>query len=83
MPSWEAFLDVVRHHEDGHAIFFPQPQDEFVHVGSYARIQRAERLIEQQDLGFADHSLCDGHALLHAAGELRRVACRATCARPD
>ena len=53
-----------------------------MHVGGDARIERTERLIEQQDLRLADHGLRDRQALLHAAGELRRVTCRAPCASP-
>jgi hypothetical protein len=38
------------------------------------RIQRAERLVEQQDPRLAEGRLRDGEPLLHAARELRRVA---------
>ncbi len=64
----EALLDVVRDHEDGHAVVHPRLQDQFVHVGGDTRIERAEGFIEQQDLRLANHRLRDRQALLHAAG---------------
>jgi len=55
----ETLLDVVRDHEDGHAVVAPQPQDQLVHVRGDARVQRTEGLVQQQDLRLADDGLRD------------------------
>ena len=47
---------------------------ELLHVAPDAGIERAERLVEEEDLRLLEERLGDGEALLHAAGELRRVA---------
>src|SRR6516164_1521088 len=44
-----------------------------LHFGASGGIERAERLIHQKDLRLHDERLCDGNALLHAAGELVRI----------
>jgi hypothetical protein len=36
-------------------------------------VERAERLVEQQDLGIVGERARDGRALLHAAGEHLRI----------
>src|SRR4051812_25042493 len=46
----EAFLEIVRDHEDGHAILRPESKNDFVHVRSDAWIERAEGFIQQQNL---------------------------------
>ncbi len=44
-----------------------------MHVLADARVECAEGLVEQQHAGLHDQRLGDGQALLHAAGQLRRV----------
>ncbi len=36
-------------------------------------VERAERLVEQQHIGACHQQSCQGHALLHAAGQLAGV----------
>ena len=69
----ERFAQIVGDHEHGHTGLGEQTQHELVHVGADARVEGAEGLVEQQHLGLLDQRLGDGEALLHAAGELRRV----------
>ena len=69
----ESLGDVVGHHEHGERQFLVQLTHQLVHVGAYARIQCAERLVEQQDAGRGDERLRQRQALLHAAGKLRGV----------
>ena len=49
-------------------------EQQLVHVAADAGIERAERLVEQEELRPHQQRLGDGEALLHAAGKLRRVA---------
>lgn len=66
--QFEAFLEVVGDHEDGHLVFVPQAQDQPVHVGADAGVEGAEGFVQQQYLRLLDDGLGDGQALLHAAG---------------
>jgi hypothetical protein len=47
--------------------------DELVHVQPHAGIERAERLVQQQDARPLDQGLGDRQALLHAARHLGRI----------
>lgn len=58
-------------HRDFHA--FPDAAQFDLHGAARLRIQRAERLIHQQDPWLVGERARDLHALLHAAGELGRV----------
>ena len=69
----KGFLQIMRHHEDGHAALAPERADERVHLGARAGIEGAERLVEQQHPRFARQRLRDGEALLHAARERARI----------
>ena len=70
----EGLGDVVGDHEHGHAVLAPERGQQLLHVDADAGIERAERLVEEQDLRPPEQGLGDGEALLHAAGELGRVA---------
>ena len=43
-------------------------------LGAHPRVERAERLVEQQHLGLDRERPGERHALALAAGELRRIA---------
>ena len=47
-----------------------------LHAAARLRVERAERLVHEQDARLVRERARDGHALLHAAGELRRVVRR-------
>ena len=61
-------------HEDREGVLLPEAVDEVVHVLPDAGIERAEGLVEEQDLGLLHEGLRNRKALLHASGELRGVA---------
>ncbi len=69
----EGFLEVVRHHQDGHAALAPERADERVHLRARAGIERPERLVEQQHARLARERLRDREPLLHAARERARI----------
>src|SRR5260221_11582416 len=50
-----------------------------MHVAGDARIQGAERLIEQQDLGLANYRLRNRQTLLHSARQLRWILVARRC----
>ena len=72
----QRFIDVVRHHHHGLALAAPQRFDLVLQPRARERVQRAQRLIEQQDLGIRRQRARNRDALAHAAGELRRPAIR-------
>src|SRR5919201_2526130 len=66
-------LDVVGDENDGLACTGPEAHYFFLHRLTGLRIERAERLVHQQHLGIEGQHARERHALLHAAGELRRI----------
>ena len=68
----QRFIHIVRHHHDGLALVAPQRFDLVLQARARERVQRAQRLIEQQDLRIRRERARHGDALAHAAGELRR-----------
>jgi hypothetical protein len=69
----ECLFLVVRDHDGRHAQALMQAPDLDAQVGPHAGIQRAEWLVQQQQARRQGQRTCQGHALLHAAGQLRRV----------
>ena len=63
----------VRHEQDGLAAFAPDPQHFEVHLFAGQRIERAERLVHQDQFWIVDEGARDRGALLHAAGQLLRI----------
>src|SRR6478752_7134911 len=61
--------DAVGHEQDGLFRFFPDAQQLEVHFLARERVERAERLVHQDQLGIVNESARDRRALLHAAGE--------------
>ena len=68
-------LVLVVRHEDGRdvddVVELPEP---LAQLGADARVERAERLVEEQHLRLGRERAGEAHALALAAGELRRVA---------
>ena len=70
----DGLLDVVRDEQHGLAIGFPEREQQFLHQRSRLVVERAEGLVEEQDLRLVGERACDRRALLHAAGQhLRKV----------
>ena len=67
------FLDRVGHEQDGLAAFAPDPQHFEVHLFAGQRVERAERLVHQDQFWIVDEGAGDRRALLHAAGQLLRI----------
>jgi hypothetical protein len=65
--------DAVGHEHDGLPGLLPDMQQLQVHFLARERVERAKRLVHQDELGIVDERARDGGALLHAAGELIRI----------
>ena len=66
----DRLLDVVGDEQHGLALALPDAEQQFLHQRAGLVVERAERLVEQQDLGIVGERARDRGALLHAAGEL-------------
>ena len=69
----ERFLLVVRHHDRGDAEPLLQVADFAAQPRAHARVERRERLVEQQQARRQRQRAGERDALLLAAGKLRRV----------
>src|SRR5580704_17886494 len=67
------FLDRVGDEDDGLAALAPDSQHFQVHLLARQCVQRAERLVHQDQFGVMDEGARDRGALLHAARQLLRV----------
>jgi hypothetical protein len=69
----DRLLDVVRHEQ--HCLFpgFPDAEQQLLHERARLVIERAERLVQEQDLGLVRERARDGRPLLHSAREHPRV----------
>ena len=66
----DRLLQVVGNEQDGHVDIAPDLQQVGLHLGAGLGIQRAEGFIHQQHPGLHGQRAGDGHALLHAPGQL-------------
>ena len=66
-------LDVVRDHHDRVAELHADLHDAVLQMRARQRVERAERLVEQQYLRLHGQRTRDADALLHAAGNLGRL----------
>ena len=64
--------DVVGDQDRGEALVEPDALQQLLHLDAGQRVERAERLVERQDLRLADQRAGQRHALLLAAGQHRR-----------
>ena len=69
--------------EHGRAGRAPQAQQLVAHQEPRLLVERAERLVEQDQARLRDQRAGDAHALAHAAGQLRRVARRRSRPAPS
>ena len=65
----ERFRDVVGDQDGGEAVLVPDALQQPVHLAAGQRVERAERLVEQQDARVADERAREGDALALAARE--------------
>ena len=72
----EGLVDVVGDEQDRGLVPPPELDHEVVHLDAGQRVQRAERLVEQQQVGLADQRAGERDALGLAAGERRGQASR-------
>lgn len=73
----QRFIHVVGHHHYGLALVSPERFDLILQARAGEGVERAQRLIEQQDLRLHGQGARHGNSLSHAARELRRPAiCR-------
>src|SRR5262245_23926199 len=66
--------DAVGDEDDGLLRLLPDAQQLKVHLLARERVERAERLVHQDELGIVNERARDRRALLHAAGELVGVS---------
>ena len=69
----DRLLDVVGNEDHRLARFVPKRLQFFLHQLAVLRIERAERLVHQQNARVEGQGASNGDALLHAAGELGRI----------
>src|SRR5262249_11960726 len=68
----DRLVDVMGDHHDGLAGCLPQAQQFVLHHLARLGVERAERLIQQQDLWIVSKRAGDRHALFHAARQFAR-----------
>src|SRR5512146_2821880 len=68
----DRLVDVMGHEEDGLAVALPDTQELRAHDLADLRVERAEGLVHQQDLGLDAERPGDADALAHPARELMR-----------
>ena len=78
----DRLAQIVRHQHAGEALLQPQRLHDAPQLLAGEGVERAERLVEHQQLGLVDQGAAEVGALLHAARELPGIACRAKSARP-
>jgi hypothetical protein len=71
------FMHIVRHQQRGETMFAPKPFDELVHFDARQRIERAERFVEQKQLGPMHECAGERDALPLPTRELRGPVMRA------
>src|SRR6516162_11131971 len=70
--------DTMRHEEHCFAIALPEFEQHDVHVISGYGIERAERLVHQQNARIGNERAAERYPLAHPAGKLPRARTRAT-----
>ena len=69
----DRLLEVVRHEDDRRRCRRPQVEQLVLHQRARLHVERAERLVHQDDLGRGDQALRERGPLAHAPRELMRV----------
>jgi len=72
----DGLLDRMRHEKDRRFGFSPQLVQQLLHVEARRRIERAKRLVHQDDARSQNEGARDRYALAHAAGQLARILVR-------
>src|SRR4051794_28366007 len=68
----DRLLDVVGDEQHRLLVALPDAEQQFLHQGAGLVVERAERLVEEQDFWIVGKGARDRGALLHAAGQLLR-----------
>ena len=79
----ERLVDVVRDEHDRLVELALQADELLLQVGAHDGVDRAERLVHEQDVRIGRESARDADALLLAAGQLARVALGERAVQPD
>ena len=66
----DRLVDIVSDEQDGHSIFGPHLQEQFLHHQTRLRVEGAEGLIHKHDPRLVDQDTRQTDTLLHAPGEL-------------
>ena len=69
----DRLVEIVGDEDDGDVDLAPDFQQMRLHLGTRLRVERAERLVHQQNARLIGERAHDRHALLHAAGQLMRI----------
>ena len=69
----DRLLEVMRHHDHRDVLLAPDAGELLLHGDLRHGVERAERLVEQQDLGLHRQRAGDADALRHAARKLARI----------
>jgi hypothetical protein len=70
----QSFVEIMRHEEHGLADALEQVAEHRLHLRAGERIERAERLVHQQDAGIRGQSSSQPDALALSAGKLPWIA---------
>src|SRR5262249_58540595 len=68
----DRLVDAVRYKDNGIPRFGPDLEQFLLELLARLRVDRAERLVHEQDVRLLRQRACDADALLHAAGDLMR-----------
>ena len=69
----DGLLEVVRDEDDGAPPVPPDVQHLALHALAGGLVEADERLVHEDEIGVGGEGTRDGHALLHAAGDLVRI----------
>src|SRR5712664_1795360 len=72
----DGLLDVVRDEHNGLMVVLPHARKPLLHLASREIVERAERLIHQDDLGIGGEGSCQGDALRLPSRQLRGILIR-------
>ncbi len=70
----DRLVDVIGDQHHRLPLRLPDRGDLVLELGAGQRVERRERLVEEEEVGLRRQGACHGDALAHAAGQLRRPA---------
>ena len=72
--TFKRLYNVMRNHDNGHAVLFVEVVDELIHFRCSCRIKSGNRLVQKKKLLCGAHCSCKKHSLLLTAGKLTAAA---------